>query len=1017
MSDLRLKRIEIRNWMKVKKADIVFPEKGLVLVIGSNLAAEGKLQSVGCHPAGTRIISAAGQRVAVEDVRVGDMLMGPDSKPRRVVRLCRGFGLIYEVIPVKGESFFVNDEHILALKLTPGQYTVENGSVRTRRRSYRGKKPVFTEKFNEGLICTSVRSFLEWSARKRNACKLFRTGVEFQKKGLLIPPRILGLWLGDGIAEKPAITTCDAEIYEEWRRYGQQVGLTCVRYCANRAPTWALTTGSPNLNRVKGRYSGGCNLFLDRLKKLKVLGNKHIPNNYLTASRSQRYALLAGLIDTGGGATRGTSMDFTSSSQGLIRDFAFLARSLGFCVTVKRRVTRCQTGAVCNSFRAHLSGDLASIPVVLVRKKCNKRSQKKRHNVTGFSLRKVGFDFYFGFELNADKLYLLEDFTVTHNSGKTALGEALSRTLVGVAGRYSQLGYFSPDDEKPNTYIKLSTELLKKPLTVEMGFKCQELSRTGEGLRFQYGDAEPIQRVPIERTREELSKTLRVTPELANWTVFLDGDKLKFNKMSQEDSVGLLMTALAQPPWTEYHEAVAKKLQNANRQVVVSRQCLDSSKTWVTRCEGDLEDAKVDFAEAKVAYQRQMGQQAEKIAQIKKSISADNGAISAAKEAMESIKKKLKLLEEQTASINHQLEIDKQALRDLLALEDEKWTAATDERSALRSALEQARSVLSKMQRVPKVCPTCSKPWDKAHSAEELAKAQDKVEEAEEVFGKADKVVVRHSESRAQINTRIAAIDRQMREPGRAEDVRHLGELHAKNERMVSNLIAVNHERELQIERLRQGIDDSSVNNKQAVVAERERALESRRQEVQVAAENLAMDEEVMKIVQYWYRAYSPTGIPNMILSEAIPPLNRVAQRISSLMTGGTIAVTYSTTSTLATGESKPKLVIRVENKIGSKRMEGSSKGESGLTNLIIAENLSEIGQVSQRVGFRWYDEITGGQDSVVRRSIFAYLKEVAARLGILIFVVDHHVEAASYADHVLMAEKTIKEGTRYYWR
>lgn len=602
-------------------------------------------------------------------------------------------------------------------------------------------------------------------------------------------------------------------------------------------------------------------------------------------------------------------------------------------------------------------------------------------------------------------------------SGKTALGEALSRALVGVDGRYSNLSDFAPDSDRRNTYVKVEADLMGKPLTVEMGYKCPELSRTSSGLRFQHGDKEPIQRSHPDRTREELSKMLQVTPELANWTVFLDGDKLKFNRMSQEDSVGLLMKALAQPPWTDYHGTVAKKLTAANRQVYATKMVLDTAKSRSSDAQLDLEDAEKDHDEAIKNYEQQKAQQEEKVRWMRDRIGADKGSIRAAEEKMASIKKQLKLLEEQHAQANHQSEMERQTLRDKFAEMDSEWLGLSGRVAALNAELNQHISSRNKMMRVPKSCPTCGKPWDQAHSAEELKKSQENIDAAQAEFEKAQAAFSNVDRRRSALNAKIREIERKMREGGQTRDVQHLGEQYDQNERLVKNLTGSIHQRELQIAEMEKEVDASIVNKKQAIVAERKRAFDESKKQVEKAAEDLASDEEVQKIVQYWYRAYSPTGIPNMVLSDAIPPLNRVAQRISSLMTGGTICVTYSTTSTLVSGETRPKLVTRVENRIGSTKLEGSSKGESGLTNLIIAENLNEVGQVSRRVGFRWYDEITSGQDSVVRRSIFSYLKDVAHRLGILIFVVDHHVEAASYADHVLVAEKTVKEGTLYKWR
>jgi DNA repair exonuclease SbcCD ATPase subunit len=182
--------------------------------------------------------------------------------------------------------------------------------------------------------------------------------------------------------------------------------------------------------------------------------------------------------------------------------------------------------------------------------------------------------------------------------------------------------------------------------------------------------------------------------------------------------------------------------------------------------------------------------------------------------------------------------------------------------------------------------------------------------------------------------------------------------------------------------------------------------LDSCREKLATVAEVLAEDDITIKILDYWYQAYSPYGIPNMVLREAIGPLNREARRVSAAMTGGTIDVRFSTTRELASGKEKAQLNIEVDNKLGDKELAGSSKGEAGLTNFIIAETLSEVGQISRRVGFRWYDEILPHQDPKVCQSIYSYMKDIAERLGVLVFLVDHNPVAANYADHVLLVEK-----------
>lgn len=69
-----------------------------------------------CYRKGTMIVMSDGKRKAVEGITVGDQVMGPDSKPRNVLALGRGSEMMYEVMPTKGEPYYVNESHILSLR-------------------------------------------------------------------------------------------------------------------------------------------------------------------------------------------------------------------------------------------------------------------------------------------------------------------------------------------------------------------------------------------------------------------------------------------------------------------------------------------------------------------------------------------------------------------------------------------------------------------------------------------------------------------------------------------------------------------------------------------------------------------------------------------------------------------------------------------------------------------------------------------------------------------------------------
>lgn len=69
----------------------------------------------GCHRAGQHVLMHDGTTRAVEDVQVGDLLMGPDGTPRTVLALARGTGPMLEIRPDKGTPWVVNDQHVLTL--------------------------------------------------------------------------------------------------------------------------------------------------------------------------------------------------------------------------------------------------------------------------------------------------------------------------------------------------------------------------------------------------------------------------------------------------------------------------------------------------------------------------------------------------------------------------------------------------------------------------------------------------------------------------------------------------------------------------------------------------------------------------------------------------------------------------------------------------------------------------------------------------------------------------------------
>jgi superfamily II DNA or RNA helicase len=347
-----------------------------------------------CLGRGTMVMLFSGTIKPVEEIAVGDLLMGPDSKPRRVLRTNQGVGQLFRITPNRGEPFVVNDVHVLTLKAT---------NFSKKINTIRGMKP-------GQVIDISLDKYLAESSSFKHIMKGFRVAVEFHDHEVpLLNPYFLGVWLGDGTFKKPEVTTADQEIVDALATVASEFCLDLVKVegmKSGKATTWRLR---------KGSYHGNENPLLSWIKLL-IKDGKRIPHVYKTGSRETRLQILAGLLDTDGCEHHG-GFDYISKIKGLSEDVAFVARSLGLAAYVAECQKTCTNNGTTGTYwRVSISGDCSVIPTRIARKRAAPRKQKKDHLSFGFAVEPIGEGEYFGFTLSGDGRFLLGDFTVTHNT-------------------------------------------------------------------------------------------------------------------------------------------------------------------------------------------------------------------------------------------------------------------------------------------------------------------------------------------------------------------------------------------------------------------------------------------------------------------------------------------------------------------------------------------------------------------------------------------------------------------------
>lgn len=317
---------------------------------------------------GTKIRMADTTLKNVENVIVGDKVMGSDGLERTVATIHSGTRDLFKVNQKIGRPYIVNDEHILCLKQ------------------------------KEELIEISVKDFLKLSSTIQKESKGYKSQIDSKDNNISIDSYFLGLWLSDTFES----VNIETEIKNYIKDYFRSLNLTNEKYDS-------LICSKPFDLKICFENSER-NILGEKLKEFNLILDRKIPHNYIFSSRETRLQLLAGLIDFSGGIEIQTSINYFIANKryDVSWQIYLIATSLGFRADMKKRS---------GYYKIIISGETELIPVKLIDKKTEKRKKINDSLSTDIEIVNIGKGQYFGFSLvEENKQFLLEDFTVVHNS-------------------------------------------------------------------------------------------------------------------------------------------------------------------------------------------------------------------------------------------------------------------------------------------------------------------------------------------------------------------------------------------------------------------------------------------------------------------------------------------------------------------------------------------------------------------------------------------------------------------------
>jgi superfamily II DNA or RNA helicase len=312
-----------------------------------------------CLGLNTPVLMYDGTIKMVQDIEIGDKLMGDDSKPRNIIKLARGQELMYQILQSTGESYIVNSSHILSL-YDPKKNIIVDISVQ----DYLNLPDKYMGPNGISLTMNSSKKYM-----LKGGLYGFKVNIKFSLKEIPFEPYFYGEYLMSGLE------LCD---------YYSESELDYIAY--NDRPNYT---------------------------------NK-IPNNYKMNHYSIQLKLLAGIIDKIGIVNNDSDCDSNYDSNSysieiinkqLQSDIIFILRSLGLKYLFDEQLNKI---TIYDKYASLIPTEV---------KKINLQSNlhenyfnDKNINYYKISIKELKEDNYYGFEIDGNRRFLLGDFTVTHNT-------------------------------------------------------------------------------------------------------------------------------------------------------------------------------------------------------------------------------------------------------------------------------------------------------------------------------------------------------------------------------------------------------------------------------------------------------------------------------------------------------------------------------------------------------------------------------------------------------------------------
>lgn len=249
----------------------------------------------------------------IGELQPGDWVYDENGKPCRVVAKSQVFNL-----PLLETTF--SDGAKIKSSASHEWSTIDARAAKRERRSPGGVADWrdhwgASEVRETGEIASTVHYKNGANEKASNHIIPIARALEGVEMDLPIDPYVTGAWLGDGTSIRAEMTIGSDGLYivDEFAKSGYSLTKTA---------------------KGEYRYTFARQGFVDKIRGINLMNNKHIPSDYQRASVQQRKDLLRGLMDTDGFHCHDTTCGIDLMNEELAYDVVELIRGLGTRATI-----------------------------------------------------------------------------------------------------------------------------------------------------------------------------------------------------------------------------------------------------------------------------------------------------------------------------------------------------------------------------------------------------------------------------------------------------------------------------------------------------------------------------------------------------------------------------------------------------------------------------------------------------------------------------------------------------------